>query len=336
MPAMTPRIPGFRFRTRLFAGALAVFGFAAGCSAVPDTVVAWAEELAPIDAGLRSYRLKPVVFSPEFIAQLKEKAQITEEHRIRPDSEFYEANAVSYVRFDSDARANTNPSGSLVIYPGEGGLMFSDEPPKADPTQEPVGVPTETEARALADALLKRLGIPLAELRRRNPGGEPWVVYGEQLCGERPKQPRDKIVYAKGACIRTVYYFHGLGGGDYLTGGRTMRGVNVSFGVGGRITYLHVGWANSEVAGVSASASRGEIERRMLTGEGTWQSPLPEGVQTLRVTRQQVVYPSPVKLSGVVAPSLILAVEVDAAGSVSRNTFTCSALASAGTGDMAE
>lgn len=317
---MTPLILRCLSRTKLIVAASVALCFAGGCNAEVDTsrpVIAWAEALTPLAAELRSYRLKPVNFSAELIQRLKEGAKITDAHKVTLENELYDADALAFAQPDTFA--------SLVIYPNAGSLTLSDEQAEGDATKDPVGVPSEGEARALADALLETLGLPLTELRLRTPGGERHVLYSKQTQQRARKKPTDPA-NPEQTYVRGVHYFQALGGVDSMIGDST-RGIDVWFGTEGRISLLQVNWANSEVAGNGPSASRADIENRMLANEGSWQSPLAAGVQTLRITQQRIVYRDPVKLAGVVKPSLLLTVQVETPSGTVPNAFTCSALA---------
>jgi hypothetical protein len=318
---MTPRIRPFLSRSNLLTAALAVFGFAAGCNAAPDTPkIEWAQEVAALPAELPGYRLKPMSFSAELIERLKASAKITDAHTIPLDRDMYDADAIGFVQPDTNA--------SLVISPNEGHLVLSDEKAEGDATKDPVGVPSETEARALADALLPALGVTLDGLHLLTPGAEPRVLYSKQTQQRARKKPTDPV-NPEQTYVRGVRYFQALPGNVAIVGEQA-RGVDVWFGAEGRITLLSLNWMNAYPAGVSPSASRSEIEKRMLAGEGTWRRPLPADVQTLRITQQRVVYRDPVKLSGVVPASLQLTVQVEYAGGTLPNFFTCSALADTG------
>ena len=317
---MTPRIPRCLSRTKPVVAALVASCLATICNAKADTpepVVAWAEELAPIATELRSYRLKTVLFSPELVERLKAMAKITDAHKVTLENELFDADATAFAQPETYA--------SLVIYPNAGALTLSDEQAEGDATKDPVGVPSEAEARALADALLETLGLSLTDLRLRTPGGERHVLYSKQTQQRARKKPTDPA-NPEQTYVRGVHYFQALGGVDSLVGDRP-RGIDVWFGTEGRISLLEINWLNASPEGISPSASRDEIEKRILAGDGAWKSPLPAGVQTLRVIQQRVVYRDPVKLSGVVTPSLLLTVQVETATGPLPNTFTCSALA---------
>jgi hypothetical protein len=269
--------------------------FAAACNFNTDTpspVVAWSHEIPPLPAELRSYRLKPTVFSPELVGRLKDGAKITDAHKIPLDRDTYDPDAIGFVQPDTNA--------SLVISPNEGQLVLSDEQAEGDATKDPVGVPSETEARALADALILTLGVTPDRLRLRSLGGEPHVLYSKQTQQRARKKPSDPA-NPEQTYVRGVRYFQALPGNAAIMG-EEVRGVDVWFGAEGRISLLSVNWLNAYPSGASPSAARGEIEKRLLAGEGSLQSPLPAGVQTLRVTKQRVIYRGPVKLSGLLPP----------------------------------
>lgn len=314
---MTPRIRPFLCRTKLVIAALAVFGFAAGCNATLDTAkVEWAQDVAELPGELPSYHLKPTTFSPELIERLKTSARLTDAHKIPLDRDTYDAEAIGFVQPDSNA--------SLVISPNEGHLVLNDGHAEGDATKDPVGVPNEAEARALADALLPTLGVTPDGLRTRSPGGEPYVLYSKQAQQRARKKPTDPANLEQ-IYVRGVRYFQTLGGNAII--GEQVRGIDVWFGMEGRISLLFVNWLNAYPAGVSPSATRDELEKRILAGDGSWQTPLPVGAQTLRVTQQRIVYRDPVKLSGELAPSVLLTVQVETPAGMTPNAFTCSALA---------
>jgi hypothetical protein len=309
-----------RPRTKSLIVALAAGGFSAACNAQTDALtpaVTWAQEVAPLAGELVIYRLKPFSFSSEVIQRLKESAKITDAHKVTLENELFDADALAFAQPDTNA--------SLVIYPNAGSLTLSDEQAEGDATKDPVGVPSEAEARALADALLPALGLPLDGLRKRSPGGEPHVLYSKQAQKRARKKPSDSA-NPEQVYVRGVHYFQALGGETIV--GEQVRGIDVWFGTEGRISLLSVNWLNAYPCGISPAAERAEIERHMRAGEGTWQSPLPAGALTLRVTQQRIVYRDPVKLSGELAPAVLLTVQVETPAGTTPNAFTCSALAS--------
>jgi hypothetical protein len=318
---MTPRIHPFLCRTKLVIATVVALIFSATCNAKPDTIkVEWPNDVAELPGELPSYRLKPVAFRPDLIEHLKTSAKLTDAHKIPLDRDTYDADAIGFVQPDTNA--------SLVISPNEGHLVLSDEQAEGDATKDPVGVPSEAEARALADALLLTLGVTPDRLRLRSPGGEPHVLYSKQTQQRARKKPSDPA-NPEQTYVRGVRYFQALPGNAAIAG-EEVRGVDVWFGAEGRISLLSVNWLNAYPAGASPSASRADIEKRILAGKGTWQSPLPADVQTLRVTQQRIVYRDPMKLSGVLTPSLQLTVQVESAAGALPNAFTCSALADVG------
>jgi hypothetical protein len=161
------------------------------------------------------------------------------------------------------------------------------------------------------------------------PNGQRYVLYSKQTqqrVGKVPLNPPP----AEETYVRGVRYFQSFGGTAPIQGGERARGIHVQFGTEGRISLLEINWASADVAGVLPGPSRRDITKKILNGEGTWKSKLPTAVQTLRVPSQRVVYFDPVRLSGMLTPSLVFTVEVETPNGVIPNSFTCSALASDG------
>jgi hypothetical protein len=159
------------------------------------------------------------------------------------------------------------------------------------------------------------------------PNGQRYVLYSKQTqqrVGKIPiNPPPPEETYVRG-----VRYFQAFGGTAPIQGGERARGIHVQFGTEGRISLLEINWASADAAEVLPGASGRGIIKKILNSEGMWKSKLPNEVQKLRITSQRIVYFDPVKLSGLLAPSLVLTVEVEMPTGTTPNSFTCSALAS--------
>jgi hypothetical protein len=319
---MTP--PILRFRLRINLVWVAAAAILSSCATAPEkqasSKVVWAEGVTALPTTLTQYRLKKTEFKPELIEELKRMGGLTATHETALEGEQAEPGATAFVQPDTNT--------SLAIYPLSGLLVYINPSAEGDFSKPPLNVPDEATARELADKLIASSGLPLGNLSLR-PNGQRYVLYSKQTqqrVGKIPLNPPPP----EETYVRGVRYFQAFGGTAPIQGGERARGIHVQFGTEGRISLLEINWASADVAEVLPGASRRDITKKILNSEGTWKGKLPNEVQKLRVTSQRVVYFDPVRLSGILTPSLILTVEVETPNGTIPNSFTCSALASEG------
>jgi hypothetical protein len=313
-----------RFRPQINLLWVAAAAILSSCATAPGrqavSKVVWAEGVPALPKTLIQYRLKKTEFRPELIEELKRMGGLTAADETALEGEQAEPGATAYVQPDTNA--------SLAIYPLSGLLVYINPSAEGDFSKPPLNVPDEATARKLADKLIASSGLPLENLSLR-PNGQRYVLYSKQTqqrVGKVPLNPPP----SEESYVRGVRYFQSFGGSAPIQGGERARGIHVQFGTEGRISLLEINWASADVAGVLSGPSRRDITKKILNGEGTWKSKLPTAVQTLRVPSQRVVYFDPVRLSGMLTPSLVLTVEVETPNGIIPNFFTCSALASDG------
>jgi hypothetical protein len=222
-------------------------------------------------------------FSPAVLSNLSVLAGLTEKDRGKPSWDDVQPKDLWY----SDSGGNR----TLGVLPDRGHAVIRSKNAIALPHQPVEGVPSESEALRLAEAILPKIGIDRAQLAHRAGSDQVRYTKGVQRRGSFDKQ-QGKIVTTEVA--RAVFLIRSFGGVPSFGWGRG-GGIWFNFGNHGQLAELDLTWRAAEPMRLRAAATKEQFVDWLRKGQCVCRLDQPERVRALIVTNVSAYY---LELSG--------------------------------------
>jgi hypothetical protein len=239
---------------------------------VQGVPVEWKAPLSGLPASATAYRVVSGKFSPLVLSNLLTMATLTQKDRTRPSWDGARNDDLSFrdaagVRF-------------LDIIPDEGHVVMRNTKAIASPHEVIEGVPDETQAVQLAEAMLPSIGLDTRQLARRTGSDDPLHTRGVDRRNYFDKTQGKRVT---AVIARQIFFIRSFDGIPSIGLGGA-GGIWFSFGNHGELAELRLVWRTVEPQGGYSVAKASQFIDWIQAGKCVCDSDFPEQPRTIVIT----------------------------------------------------